>query len=430
MTRAPDALPPRRGGAVLPPAALALVLLLASLGLVACSGGSDDQRPAATAPSPSDRIDALLRVRAAAVRDGDRRAFLATVAGGTTLRREQSALFDRLRALPLRDYRLRVEPAGVVREGRRFRAVVEETSRLSGFDNASVRSRARYLLVPGPRSGSLRIASTVDGAWQRRNRVVPQPWSLPGVRVVREGPVLAFLDAASAPVAPTLLGAVRRSIADVAQVVPPPSDGTPWDGLVVVSALADPSLLDAAAPARGGEVGSLDGVAYEVPTDATRVGSRVAATRVVLAPRILRADPVSRDRLLRHELTHVALGTRDDRAPLWLQEGLAEWVSTRALPPGRRTVPAAAIAVARSDPRALPTLADFAGPAAPAAYAVSWWACQAIVDAAGESTLWSLLDAFRDGSDDPDGVVRDVVGIAPRWLVARAARDLVDTYAR
>ena len=54
-------------------------------------------------------------------------------------------------------------------------------------------------------------------------------------------------------------------------------------------------------------------------------GGPVAATRFVLNPRDARpAGAPERDRLVRHELTHVAVGEHDDRAPVWLSEGIAE----------------------------------------------------------------------------------------------------------
>ena len=428
MTRAPDLSRAPGRGAIL---ALLLVLTLAPA-LVACGGGDDGDAAPTPSASAAPRsavvtIGALLRRRAEAVRTGDRRAFLATVGGGPTFRRSQAAWFDRMRTLPLGAYALGVEQRGVVREGERFRAVVDVRTRLTGFDAATVTTRARYLLVPGPRAGSVRVGGVVDAAWERRNRVVPAPWDLDGVTVRRAGDVLGLFDDATLPAAPRLLAAVQRGVDDVAAQVP-----SEWSRRVVVSVLGSRSLLDAVAPGRGGESADLDGVAYEVPADVMRPEGALAATRVVLAPQVLQAGPTVRDRLIRHELTHVALGRRDDRAPVWLQEGIAEWVSTRALRPWQRLVPAAALDLARSRPRSLPDAASFNDADGPAHYALAWYACEEIASTSPQ-TLWSVLDAFADAPEgepaDADEVLRSWVGVDQRWLAARAARLMISTYA-
>ena len=112
---------------------------------------------------------------------------------------------------------------------------------------------------------------------------------------------------------------------------------------------------------------------------------RVASTRFVLNPRLLAADPGVRDRLIRHELVHVALGSRDDRIPVWLSEGLAEYLSVRTMPAGRagdlgrgaRRGPRRPRRAARRD-----TFND--GPSLAANYGVAWWICEAIAETYGE----------------------------------------------
>jgi hypothetical protein len=85
---------------------VALVLALLALGLPA----------RAQAPQPSgapwrSEVQALLDRRAAAVRSGDERAFLDTMAGAPeAFRRERLESFRRLRSLPLGDYRLELAP--------------------------------------------------------------------------------------------------------------------------------------------------------------------------------------------------------------------------------------------------------------------------------------------------------------------------------
>ena len=77
------------------------------------------------------------------------------------------------------------------------------------------------------------------------------------------------------------------------------------------------------------DVGETGGVAYPVPV---RPGSReVAAYRFVVNPDVAH-NGLQREFLLRHELAHVALASRDDSSPRWLTEGAAEYVSRQPLP--------------------------------------------------------------------------------------------------
>ena len=63
---------------------------------------------------------------------------------------------------------------------------------------------------------------------------------------------------------------------------------------------------------------------------------------------MLASEPTELARLVRHELTHVALGENDDRVPVWLAEGIAEWVSVQPLPEDQRVVSGAAVAAAQA----------------------------------------------------------------------------------
>ncbi|MFC7503340.1 hypothetical protein ACFQRR_14855, partial [Nocardioides sp. GCM10030258] len=102
-------------------------------------------------------------------------------------------------------------------------------------------------------------------------------------------------------------------------------------------------------------------------------------------------------RLVRHELTHALLGARGRGAPLWINEGLAEYVSVRPLPPAKRRLPASALSVGASATD-LPGEAEFAGPDAEGWYAVSWWVCEYVASAYGEDVLLLLLDRLQHGA--------------------------------
>ena len=234
-----------------------------------------------------------------------------------------------------------------------------------------------------------------------------QPWDL-GPITAREVPgVLGIFDADSVAVADDLLGSVqngrwpRVSRAGAARagtasaVVYAPSDphrsSSPWTTCrAVIRQLSDARR----------HRGSTRGTAGRQPDRAQ--------------PRLLRDQPgPDRDRLLRHEVTHVAVGVLSDHVPAWLAEGIAEYVSVQPVPPDRRGVTQEAIDLARAKAVRLPDDDGFDGNRSAANYAIAWWACEAIARSYGEATLWSLLAAYDGGDDDAQ--------VGPRHR-ARAAR--------
>ena len=116
----------------------------------------------------------------------------------------------------------------------------------------------------------------------------------------------------------------------------------------------------------------------------------VRGQRIVLTPRAQRIAAPALGVVLRHELTHVATRSiTSTKAPLWVTEGLAEYVGRKDT--YRRladAAPALASAVrSGSGPRTLPADADFAvsGPRAGVAYQSAW-------------SLWAFI-ATRFGED-------------------------------
>lgn len=335
------------------------------------------------------------------------------------------ARFDRghaLAGLPVASYRLVAEPSSLVRTDTGYRVVVEQSLRLRGFDRVPVVTRDRYRFER--RGGRLVLVSVRDRRWERQLAVPPQPWET-GPVVVRRGPgVLLVLDPGSAAAGDRLLADVERAVAAVAPVVP-----YGWDRHVVVYALSDPGYLAGLRSVPGGDPLALDAVSYQVVADPT---GEVAGTRVVLNPDLVTAPGPARDRLLRHELTHVALGERADGLPTWLSEGVAEYVSVRPVAPEERAVPVAAVEAARQHPQALPAEASFAGPEAGAAYGLAWWACEYVARTYGESLLWMLVDALEgDTAASPSAVdtaLRRLLGIGAPTLARRSADLLLAEY--
>lgn len=339
----------------------------------------------------------------------------------------QEGYFANLAQLPLAALSYAVDPSSLVRGARGYSVVVEISMQLDGFDALPVRTldRFRFDRVGRASSGRYLLASVTDRAWEETHDIQAQPWEERPVQVRRGAGVLAVFDDASVRSAPGLMGALERSVSDVAARVP-----YAWDRSVVVYALSDTDFIRTLDDLPGDSPDALDGIAFTVP--AGPGDPRTVATRIVLNPRILTRGGEARERLLRHELTHVAVAERDDHAPAWLSEGIAEWVSVQALPEGRRQVSADALRAARREAGgidALPADATFNDDDSALHYAISWWACEYLAAAYGPTAPWSVLDAFAEPGVPEGPTIQTLLQISTTKLARRATALLVDTYA-
>ena len=418
------------------PGVLSVVLAaVLTAGLAGCSSETSSPSPSSSSGPPvssealsvppvvADALARLLRSRARAVRAGDSRSFLRSVdRSDPTFVASQRAYFANLSQLPLRTYRYTLNPATIVRDDADYWAVVTLTLEIEGYDTrpATAPDRFRFSPVPG-HSDRFRVSSVTDADWELRNEVVAEPWDLGPVLVRRGSGVLGIFDEGSVGYATSLLASFERGLGQLAGEVP-----YPWPHSVVVVALSDNAYLTSLHGLPGRDPARLDAVA--VPVAASPGSTAIAATRIVLNPAMLDRAGAARDRLVRHELTHVALGRRDDLAPVWLSEGLAEYVSVRAMAPQDRRIPRRAVSAAGDGVDALPSDAEFNDLHAPWHYALAWWACEYLADNFGEGSLWLLLDEFRGDVDDPDAVLQSYFGLDSADLARRAGRLLLATY--
>ena len=161
----------------------------------------------------------------------------------------------------------------------------------------------------------------------------------------------------------------------------------------------------------------VDGATFPVPRDADDADGPVSSYRIVLNPqRPRRRATHVLDRLVRHELTHVALGDHARGVPLWLSEGLAEYVSVQPLAPAERGCRPTRSTWSRRGRRRSRGRASSPVQHAEGWYAVSWWVCEYIAATYGEPALWTLLDGLADGADQQT-VVSDQLGISTSDLV-------------
>lgn len=402
----------------------AAALLLAAVGCALVDGDREDAPSEDAAQELAGRMQELLGRRASALRRGDEAAFMTTVGRRSArfLARERTYAAN-LAQLPLSRLSYRVDPATVTGDDGRWKAEVEVRMRLGDHDEASVVRPARFTFAESPDGEGFVVVGDRDRGWERRHGVDRQPWDT-GDIVVREGDgVLGVFDAASLAGADEVLRAVEMGIGEVGAVVP-----YDWSGRVVLYALSDTDVLEGVEGLPGEDPDDLDAVTFSV---ATRPGSdQVAGSRLVLHPRMLSASPDRLARLVRHELTHLAVGERDDEVWTWLAEGIAEWVSVRPMAPRDRLVPRAAVEAAAARPDSLPPDDGFNGPDQAAHYGLSWWACQAIVDLRGERTLWRLLDRLAGTSPaDRSDELAHVLGMTTEQLAREASRRILATYS-
>jgi len=380
-----------------------------------------------TAAVPPDLLKAFRRLldrRAAALLEGDPGAFRAGLAkGDPAFVAQQLDYLDNLSRLPLGELSYDVDRGSLLRQGDDYWVAVDVALELAGYDSVPVHAPDRYRFSPSRRDPERFVLSSVtDEVWEQRTDVQPQPWDL-GPIEVREGVgVLGIFDQGSLGAAGELMSSVERGISDVRALVP-----YPWDASVVVYALSDAEFLNTIDDLPGGHPETLDGVSFPVP--AAPGSAEVASTRFVLNPRMLgRAGP-ERDRLVRHELAHVAMAGHDSHAPVWLSEGLAEYVSVRPLAPEDRRIDQAAIKLAKAGVDALPADSTFNDSGSAANYGLSWWACEYVAVTYGEPALWSLLDYVNVPGSDPGKRMQMAIGLNSRQLARQGARLLLQTFA-
>jgi len=399
----------------------AVLVLLLALPLSGCVGTSaSEQERSAPQGEPLPHgvdvargLDRLLTQRAEAVRQGRPELLMDRLVERPAFRSQQRTWYANLRQLPVQRLGFELQPSSLVRHGQVYTATVTTRLQLRGYDARPVTTERRFRFVR--RHGRFLLASVRDPLWERSHDVRLEPWDTERVEIRDTGSVLGVFDDGSAGRADDVMASVTRGLGQVSTLIP-----LDWSHRVVVYALSDPGFLDAQ-PRPSGQVDALTFSLDQAPH------GQVASTRFVLSPELVSMTGPSLDRLVRHELTHVALGDRDDQLPTWLSEGLAEWVSVQALPPADRTVSKAALVAARRGVDHLPDSDTFNGPDAAANYGLSWYACEYLVRRGGDALLWQLVhDLAR--ADDPDARLRRDAGVSADQLAHRAATLLVTTY--
>ncbi|WGX99809.1 hypothetical protein QI633_14815 [Nocardioides sp. QY071] len=405
----------------------ALALLL--LPLTACS---DDPPPPTYSGSGYDDVATLmqktLNKRARGLRTHDVARFRKALdRGDAGLVEEQQAYFDNLAQLPVGElhYEVAADTITPVEGSEDYWVEVVLSLGLDGYDATPTRTRDRFLFTPSPDKSRLVITSTTDYSWETAHPGNLQPWDLGPIQVREAVGVLGIFDDTTVRNAGKVLDAAGSGRSDVRSVIGSTSATAPTG--VVVYSLRDPAFLRGLADQTVGDPDRADGLTIAVPVDGMDASQGVASYRIFLNPRVLEQPVGVLGRLVRHELTHATLGSRGHGAPLWLSEGVAEYVSVQPMAPTRRRLPARALDLAATVTD-LPGAAQFGGPDAEAWYAVSWWVCEYVASVYGRPVLLLLLDRLADGADQAQ-VLPEVLGVTPAQLAQRGVGLMERTYS-
>jgi hypothetical protein len=398
-----------------------LLLPLALTGLVGCRGG-EPPAPPEVAETVQQQLARTLHQRASALEEHRKDRFLESLAPqDRRFAGEQQVYYDNLARLPVAQAAFDLDEATITPDGEDYWAEVLVRLQLDGYDVAPVTTRDRFRFSPTGTGGRYLVSSTTDAGWESDRRPQQQPWDIGPIVVREDGGVLGIFDRGTVAHASAVLEAANYGRYDVATVVPDVEVGD-----VVVYALSEPRYVEGLRGLSATDPERLDAATVPVLQNAEK-GDQVASYRIMLNPRVLDEDLRILDRLMRHELTHVMLGGRADGAPLWLTEGLAEYVSVQPTVPAARQLPTGALTLARGQVDGLPDDATMMGSEAEAWYGVAWWLCEYVVASSGEAYLWRLLDALADGGD-AERVVADELGLTPEQLADRAMRLMVQRY--
>ena len=367
-------------------------------------GPSPTSVRAATAPTaPAARVESgaesgrvaaavrLMQTRTRAVQGRDKAAWMATVDDPRSpFGVGQARMFDNLMALPDEGFTYDAPAPAAPLSAGRARAVgpgawVGQTQghyELAGYDRSPRTFSVAFTFVLRP--GGWRISADSDGVTTR------QVWDLPGMTVVRGATSLVIGNDSSARLRSF------RDEADAGVVRVTAVWGPDWSSRVVLLAPATEEQF-AALLHRTGDKG-LDQLAA-VTVGSTLAGTSAGGDRVVINP-LTYGDlgPSGRRVVVTHELTHVAARSSTTRAvPLWLSEGLADYVGYSGLDLPRARIAAPFLDRVRTAAarRRLPTDADFdpgRAQIAPA-YAAAWLACVRLADRYGQGRLVAFYRA-------------------------------------
>jgi hypothetical protein len=358
-------------------------------------------------------VDALVK----SARTRDRAGFERLISGRDPSFPDRARLlYDNLSTLPLTVLQMRVEPTQFGLAAARTqllgsgawaqRAVV--TWRLAG-DDADVEHQIWLTFLSD--GGQLRLAGTVDEPPNRSVEPKPSWWLGPLTAGEREGvTVIAGSDQALerwANLAAAALDNVRNSLPEGLRLS--------WSGHIVMEVPATPRDFESVLGERPGSYDSIAAVTR-------RTGTADGAIRIVVNPKAAQLSSSALQAVLEHEMVHVATSSPDSPAPVWAEEGLAEWVSTKghAGQPSEATDDVLTRVRDQGPPRSFPSDQEFqiGERDLRMAYAEGWLVCRYIADRYSEIQLGRFYAELDDGHS-LDEASQSALNISEAELIIR-----------
>jgi hypothetical protein len=344
-------------------------------------------------------VRALLDVRAAAIRDRDKVAWLSTVdPSNMELLERQGAVFDALAEVPLSDWTYRLDadssrPASLDLDEKRgpgwWAPAVTLSYRITGYDDMPTIEPQRFTFVP--RGDSWFIAADDDFAAVGRD-TTRGLWDSGRVVVVRGRSCIVLGH-------PTSRSLMRRIATSIDAAIPRVTAvwGESWSQRVVALV---PSTQEELGRIVGGS-GDYSQIAAVATAELRDAGSgyHPVGDRIVInPPTFAKLGSLGRRVVLTHEVTHVASrAASGPEAPAWLVEGLADYIGYRGVRvPYSASASELRSAVRRGHvPDALPTEDDFDGNNKDLAqvYEEAWLAVTLIAEQHGRD---GLLRFYRE----------------------------------
>jgi hypothetical protein len=367
-------------------AALTLALLGCSASAVEPTSPSPSTGSVAPATSRLNKVRATVDALIKATRAGDRAGFDRLITDRDPSFPDRARmLYENLSTLPLTRLQMRVEPTefGLSEARRKLlgpsawlqRAVV--TWRLPGDSSEVEHLVSLTFLEVG---GEVKVAGVIDEPSTNVGTQKPSWWL--GPLTGRDQDEVTVLAGSGQSVDGWAVHA-QAALADVRQELPD-GLGASWNGRVVLEVPATQRDFESVLGKPADSYTSIAAVTYHA-------GMGGGAIRIVVNPKAAQLTSSALQAVLEHEMVHVATRSPDSPAPMWAEEGLAEWVSLQAQPGQRSEGTDEVMALVRSDgaPRSFPTDRRFQVGSSnlQLAYAEAWLACRFIADQYSEAQL-------------------------------------------
>ncbi|MDQ1683150.1 MAG: hypothetical protein QOH99_1691 [Frankiaceae bacterium] len=346
-------------------------------------------------------VATTLRARDKALLAHNRAGYLAAARPRSAAAKVAASLITNIALVPLAQWDETVDETtltAVAKAANTYTVEVIRRYRINGYDPGGVAQRRRLTVA---RTGSRWLVTADAPAPGARSDL----WDA-GPVVIRRGKTSLVL----AHKADAAHLASYAQIADTAARNVTAVWGTSWARRVVVIVPSTAAEL--------GRVLNSNADYSQIAALATADIVDTAGQRTALADRVV-INPATFGRLtllgqgivMTHEVTHVASRRATGKAsPLWLVEGLADYVAYRHSGVPTRIAARDLVSAARRGPlpATLPADNDFE-PAAThlgASYELSWLACRFIAERAGEAKLLAFYKAVGADSGPQDQVVR------------------------